>query len=307
MRIIRFIINFFQFHRTDWTAVVLCFIVAAIFWVFNTLGKDYAANLTFPLAWNFDARRYAPAGELPQSITLNVTGKGWELLRRQAGLRSSAITLPLERPTEVRKLATASIEPLLASQLANLAINYPVTDTLRLRIEPREKKKIKVSVSARSIAFRGNLGRVSQVVTLPDSVEAEGPASLVRACPDSVLLELPAVRVTENYREQHTLSWPNPLLTLRPAQVTVLFEVAGMQDVMLRVPVLSPLGKRVADSVTCHLWVPDKWREAGSEATRNFFAELPPGRAGATVLPLLRGLPDFVTVIRVDSVKLKTF
>jgi len=307
MRVFKFLITLFQFNRTNWTAVFLCGLIAAVFWLFNTLAKEYATNVAFPLSFDYDTERYVPAEELPRAVTLNVTGKGWELLRRQSGLRANEIILPLERPAETGKLATTALLAVMASQLNHLTINFAVTDTLRFRLEPREQRKLKISVSARALAFRGSLGRVSRIVVLPDSAEANGPASLLRALPDSVTLELPPRRVTENYREQHLIALRDqPHINFRPTQVTVLFEVAEMQNMTLRLPLRRKGQPPGTDSVACQMWVPAKWKENGSEVTRTFYAEVPATITG-TVQPEVRGIPDFVTIIRVDSVNRKTF
>jgi hypothetical protein len=301
MRFVKFVVNLFQFNRTNWRAVVLCFLAAALFWVFNALSKPYAANIAFPLQISFDAERYAPASELPTRLTMNVSGNGWDLLRKQLGMRMPLLTVPIDRPTETRKLATASLLPVLASQLGGLTINFPVTDSIRFQIEARDRHRFKVAVVADKVAFRGNLGRVSQIVVLPDSVEVEGPTSLLHALPDSLVVSLPATRITENYRERHEVDLPSEgLLTIRPETVEVLFEVAEMRDITLRIP-FRPARQ---DSAVCQLWVPAKWVETLPEVTSQFYATLP--ASTRKMLPTLHGLPDLVTVIRVDSVFLPT-
>jgi hypothetical protein len=302
MRLIKFVVNLFQFQRTNWRAVFLCFLAAALFWLFNTLSRPYAVNIAFPLQLSFDAERYAPASELPTQLTINVSGNGWDLLRHQLGMRIPQLTVPVERPAETRKLATSNLLPILANQLGGLTINFPVTDSIRFHIEARDRHRFKVAVVAEKLTFRGNLGRVSQIVALPDSIDIEGPTSLLHNLPDTILLVLPAKRVNENYRERLDIRLPNEsLLVAQPPSVEVLFEVAEMRDITLRVP-LRPAHATLPDSVSCQLWVPGNWLETLPEMTRLFYAELPVGSASEKVLPKLRGLPDLVTVIRVDSV-----
>lgn len=304
MRFLKFVVNLFQFNRTNWRAVVLCFFAATLFWIFNALSKPYSANLVFPLQITYDAERYAPAAELPTRLTMNVSGNGWDLLRRQLGMRMPQVTIPVDRPTETRRIATASLLPVLANQLGGLTINYPVTDSIRFHLEPRGRQRFKVAVVKEKLTFRGNLGRVSQVVVLPDSIDIEGPSSLLRNLPDSVFVVLPAKRITENYRERHTINVPRQnLLHVQPQTVEVLFEVAAMRDVTLRVPVLQNQSG-LPDSVSCQLWVPARWVETLPEVTRTFYAVVPTQTYAGKYLPRVEGLPDVVTVIRVDSVRL---
>lgn len=301
MRLVRFLVNLFQFQRTNWRAALLCFLAASLFWAFNALSKSYATNIVFPLHLSYDSSRYAPAAELPDRLTMNVSGKGWELLRKQLGMRMPLITVALERPAEIRGVPTATLLPVLASQVGALTINFPVTDSIRFQLETRTRQRFRVKVNPAKLSFRGNLGRVSQVVVLPDSVDVEGPASLVRALPDTVEVVLPADRISENYREQLEVQLPGgALLSVYPAAVEVMFDVAEMRDITLRVPVKDP-GHSQPDSVECQLWVPARWQDMMPDVTRGIYAEVPAATAGNT-LPRLRGLSDVVTIIRVDSV-----
>ena len=74
---------------------------------------------------------------LPPVIVVNVTGNGWDLFRKNVGVKVPNIALTLERPVEIRKIVASTLSPVIASQIGALQVNYIVSDTLRLKIEPK--------------------------------------------------------------------------------------------------------------------------------------------------------------------------
>ena len=153
MNFLRAISNLLRFDRTNWKALALCLFAAAIFWIFNALNKSYATNLRFPLQFEFDNTKYIPVEPLPATLTMNVSGNGWELFRKSLGLKVPSISLPLERPVDTRKIVAGTLAPIVASQIGALQVNYIVSDTLRLKIEPKILRKIKLVADLGGVTF----------------------------------------------------------------------------------------------------------------------------------------------------------
>src|SRR4029077_6098996 len=117
------------------------------------------------------------------------------------GIKVPKISLTFERPTDARKIPASTLSPMAATQIGSLHLNFIVTDTLRLKIEPKVSRKIRLTASVKNVAFRKNLGRTGRVVILPDSVELLGPKSLIENMSDSILLNVTGSRVNANFRE----------------------------------------------------------------------------------------------------------
>src|ERR1041385_7106496 len=130
MKFVRIIFNLLRFDRANWKAVILCIFAAVTFWIFNSFNKEYSTNLRFPILFEFDGERYLPSAHFPKTITLNVTGIGWDLIRKQVGLKVPQMIIRLDRPAETKKVVAASLVPILAPQIGNLKINFVATDTL---------------------------------------------------------------------------------------------------------------------------------------------------------------------------------
>lgn len=316
MKIIRIISNLFRFNRTNWKAVALCFLTALVFWLFNALNKNHTTNISFPLQFEYDHERYVPV-QLPQRVRLNVSGIGWDLLRKSVGVKLPALSIPLERPTEVHKIVASTLPSVLGPQLGALQINYVVNDTLFVQIDPRDSHAFKLVADLRNVSFEPGFGRISPVVILPDSVILEGPRSVLHKLADSIVLSLPKRNLDENFREEIEVSIPDDdLLKRNPPVVEVQFEVGEVQELpwKLKLELLnkSP-GLRVEgveDSVRCRIRVPRNQGMAiltqtpGARALVDV-SGMPKGER--MVVPKAEGLSQLVQVLSMDTVKFKIY
>ena len=316
MNLFRAISNLLRFDRTNWKALALCFFAAAIFWIFNALNKSYSTNVSFPLQFEFDNAKFIPVDPLPATLVLNVTGNGWELLRKSLGLKVPNILLSLERPVETRKIVASTLSPVVASQVGSLTLNFIVADTLRLKIEPRQSRKIKLVADLSNVTFKKNFGRISPVVMLPDSIVLEGPKSMVENLRDTLKVKIIASRISNSYRESVEVTIPDGNLIKRNPPVSeVMFDVGPMEEmgrmVKLKLPKL-PLATEVdRDSVQCVFQFPQKERNRflSDIATATATITLVGIKKGETksVLPEILGVPVYAELLHADSVKMKKY
>lgn len=316
MNFLRAISNILRFDRTNWKALTLCFITAAIFWIFNALNKNYATNLRFPLQFEFDNSKYIAVEPLPGTLMLNVSGNGWEIFRKSLGVKVPSISMALERPVDIRKIVASTLSPIVASQIGALQVNYIVTDTLRLKIEPKAKRKIKLLAKLKDVSYKKNFGRTSPVVILPDSVSLEGPKSIIEGLSDTILLNVKASRINSNFRESVEVPLHNnDLVSRNPPLAEVMFEVGPMEEftraVKLKMP-KAPWGTEIeGDSVHSTFLVPQKEHERFlSDAAKLYvtfdLGEIPRG-VTKTFLPSMYGLPSYAILVHIDSVKVKKY
>lgn len=295
----------------------MCLLTALVFWFFNALNKDYSTNLRFAVNFQFDQERYVPVEPLPKAVFMNVSGNGWDLLRKSLGVNLPDMNISLERPTEVKKIVGSTLPALLAGQLGNLQINHVVTDTLYLSLDPREKRRIKVAVDPANFAFASGFGRLSPIVVLPDSISLEGPKSVLDQLPDSVLLELNEEEIKSDFREEVEVKvWREDLLKRTPESVEVIFEVVEWIDVnkTVRLVVENVPGNArlnlVKDSVQCLIQVPRNQLEDFNEAMGQQVAVLDlkgVKKGEKRLLPRIQGLPVNTRLIQVDSVSVKLY
>jgi len=81
--------------------VVLCIVAATTFWVLNALNKDnYSTIVDYPIQWKFDEENYVAVKALPKNIQIQITGNGWDLLRKYFNISSTPYSIQLDSPAE---------------------------------------------------------------------------------------------------------------------------------------------------------------------------------------------------------------
>jgi hypothetical protein len=307
------VINFFRFDKTNWRAVVLCLIAATVFWFFNALNKEHTATISYPVQFQYNAGAFIPAKSLPNKVLLNITGSGWDLLRKSLGYKTFPIQIQVDRPTEIKKIPPAAVLALAAAQLGQTRINHVASDTLMLAIEPRKSKKVKLTISRSQLRFELGFGLSSPVVILPNSIVVEGPASVITKVPDSILLPFPPGRISSNVKEEIEISPDVETVTMTPTSATVMFEVSELTDVSKKIKVVVlpavPFRHQVSDdSIIVKLRMPANLR-SGSD-TIGLFAiiDLRELEAGVTkTVPAVKGLPPFAEIIFADSITVRKY
>ena len=283
--------------------------------MFNALNKNYATNVNVPLQFEFDSKKFVAVDPLPATIALNVSGNGWELLRKSLGVKVPAITMPIERPLETRKIVASTLAPIVASQLGTLKVNYIVTDTLRLKIESTATRKIKLQVDLKSISFKKGFGRISPVLIMPDSVTLDGPKSFIDNLSDTLLLKVNATRVSSNLKENVEVIINNNLVSRNPPVAEVIFEVGNVEEVTRFVKLITPKvpwGTEIADdSVRCIFSVPQKFHKRFLSENITLFLSLENKTISKgetkSFLPSLKNLPDYAEIVHIDSVRIKKY
>jgi hypothetical protein len=311
MSFVTSIFNFLRFNRKNWKAVVLCVFAATVFWFFNALNKTYTTNISFPLQFEYNVDNYTAVRPLPDVVRLNVTGMGWDLFRRSVGVKVPPLLITLERPSEIKKIVSSPA--LFANQLERLEINFVLTDTLHLALEPKSKRWITLRLNAPSILFRRGYGLVSEASIFPDSVFIEGPWKLIRSISEPVYLKLDQRNIDENFMEDVEVKFLNDELIKRdPPTVSIHFEVdelVEMQDSIELSLVNIPPGARPLiglKSIPCTLAIPKKQMSAFSIDSLRAEIDLKDFPKGQRkVLPKIQGLPPFSRVLALDSISVK--
>ena len=314
MNILNGIVNLFRFDKTNWKAVALCLVAATVFWFFNALNKEHTATISFPIEFQYDQTVFIPAKALPQNILLNITGSGWDLLRKSLGFKTTPLLVTLGRPVETLKIPPATILPIAAAQLGETRINHVASDTLFVSIEPRKTKKIKLVTNTKQLRFKEGFGISSTIVILPDSVLAEGPSGTLTKIPDSIQLEFPSIIISENTKEELDISPPKEMITLSPNTAIVMFEVSKQETFRKKVKVVvlpsPPFRSQVMeDSVFVTFRMPSKLKNEMVKSA-GLFAVINPrvAKPGITkIIPSIKGIPPFADVVLIDSVVVKKY
>lgn len=307
MNVLKAIVNLFRFDRTNWRAALLCLLTAVVFWLFNALNKKYSTNIKFPIRFEYDEASFSPIENLPHQVNVNVNGTGWELFRDFVGFKLPELIIPLERPTEVKKIVAASLTPMLAPQLGKLQINYIVTDTLKIQIDETDTHRFRLYADLTNINFEKDFGRTSPVVILPDSVELSGPKSVLHNLPDSIGLTIAANQLDQNFEDDIEISVGSSYIKRNPPLANVIFEVGAVREMKCAVKLLVKNPQVLSstswpDSVACTFSVPVKRLEEFGRS-KNEMRLLLDGKNKLNT-PKLLNSPTFIELIKMDSIKI---
>ena len=307
------IFNILRFNKKNWKAVVLCIFAATVFWFFNALNKNASTTISFPLTFDYDHEKYLPLRPLPQSVRINVTGIGWNLFRRSVGVKIPPLVIPLDRPTEVKKIVGSTLPALFANQLGDFQINFVITDTLRISIEQRGERKVQLKLDVPPAFFREGYTLVSPIQIVPDSVFIEGPLNLISSLSVPLLLNIQQRNIDENFREAVEVNvLEGAIIKRNPSTVDVSFQVDKLVEKVdsIRLEVINspknswPFIER--KKVPCTVAVPQTMLNFYNTDSIRAVVDLGNFKKGqGKILPSLEGLPPYTKVIELDSVFIK--
>lgn len=314
MNILVGIINLFRFDKTNWKAVALCLMAATVFWFFNALNKEHTATISFPVEFSYDQAGFISVKPLPANVLLNITGSGWDLLRKSLGFKVVPLLIALETPNETHKISPTTINTLASKQFGQTKVNHTASDTLQLSIEAKKKRKIKLYINPSHIRFELGFGISSPLIITPDSVLIEGPASIIAQISDSLLLPFPQGRTANNINlELEIVSDLSPIL-LSHSSAKVWFEVSELTDIKKKIKVIvvpsPPFQHQVStDSILVTLRLPINRKHEIANALGLFaVVDLQTIEPGVTkILPSIKGLSSFSEIIASDSVTIRKY
>lgn len=214
--------------KESWRVVLLCLLAGTTFWVLNALNKNYNTKINYPINFLIDnADSLVIVEELPEKIEIDVSGGGWNLLRKTYWFNINPINIPLNNPTQVKYVLGTSLVPLIAEQVSEVSLNYVVTDTLFIAIEKRITKKVPVIVDSARVDVNPPFRMVSNISIEPDSIIFVGPTSLISRVQDSVVLALPT-NISSDFSQEVSINVPkSELIEYSPDVVSVSFDVAS--------------------------------------------------------------------------------
>jgi hypothetical protein len=203
----------------------------------NALNKTYTnVRTTYPLAFVYDEQKYMPLKPLPEEVEINVSGKGWKLLRKSLMLDVRPAEIYIRTVPRNDFLTGQALRPHVAGVLDGLQLNFIFTDTISFKFDRRIRRKIPVEVDSAAIVTAPNAFIASQVLVTPDTVLFDGPASIVGKLPSPYLVKLPVENVDRSFKRFLPIEYPHKsLVKASISDVEVSFAVSPLtwQEVLV--------------------------------------------------------------------------
>ena len=293
--------------------VVLCLLAATTFWLLNALNKRYTTKISYPIEFLVDnPDTVIVVKELPSKVEIDVSGGGWNLLRRTLWFNVNPLAIPLNNPTEVKHIPGSSLVPLISEQLSDISLNYVITDTLKIDIEAKMLKSAHLRIDSASINLAPSFRIMSEIAINPDTVTFVGPSSLISQLPDTVYLTLPDI-IASDYNENININGvESNLIHHAPQEVNVRFEVASFlrqTTVVDVVPMNFPADSSLVlldIKVEVIYSVQEEMAGAIEEEDFKIWADFNQfDQTDSTVTPILDSIPDFILELKINPDKLR--
>lgn len=213
--------------KTDYKAVIVSLFAAIIFWIMNALNKEgYSQKISFPIRITYDDSLYIPTQPLPEKIAVNVSGNGWDLLRKSLSLYKTPIQYAITKPLKTKFLNTGMLTDSIEEYIQDVKVNYVVADRFELEFERKVQKDFTLKVDSLHIPLKEHYV-VSSVINLnPKMVMIEGPESILKAMDSTIYIKIPGKKIKDNFDEEIGLPFAkNSMLKVSKKKVNVSFEV----------------------------------------------------------------------------------
>jgi hypothetical protein len=209
--------------------VVLCIAAATTFWVLNALNKDnYSTIVDYPIQWEFDEKNYIPVKPLPKSIQIQISGNGWDLLRKYFNISTNAYPILINSPAEKTYLLTADIKRSLGEFITPTLLQNVLGDTIPYQIDRIVTKTLIPVLDSTGYTLEKNSILEGNVTFSPNKLEMTGPSSIVEGYEGKFPVILNAQKIAKNFSGKVPLEIQEDLanlVQLKQTEIQVAFSI----------------------------------------------------------------------------------
>ena len=209
--------------------VVLCVAAATTFWVLNALNKDnYSTIVDYPVQWEYDQKNFIPVKSLPNSIQIEISGNGWDLLRKYFKIGGTPYLIQLNSPAEKKYLLTADLKRSLGEFITPTQLQNVIGDTIHYQIDRIVTKTLRPVLDTLGYSLDKNIALEGKVNFIPDQLEITGPSSVLEAFDGKYPVALNATKINSDYSGKVSLTVDESLtklVQLKQKEIQVSFSV----------------------------------------------------------------------------------
>jgi hypothetical protein len=214
--------------------VVFCILAATTFWILNALNKDnYSTIVDYPIEWEFDTEKFYPVKALPNTVQIQISGNGWDLLRKYFNLNEPAYRINLADPSEMEHILTSNLKRPLGEFLTPTQLIGFLEDTIDFKIDRIETKSVKPYLDSASYSLAKNAIIEGPIVLEPKELKITGPASVVKSFEGKFPIYLNQNRIDQDFSLEIPLTLENELaetIRLNTNKVRVSFTVVQFME-----------------------------------------------------------------------------
>jgi hypothetical protein len=298
--------------------VVLCILAATTFWILNALNKDnYSTIVDYPIEWEFDTEKYYPVKALPSSIQIQISGNGWDLLRKYFNLNEPPYRINLADPSEMEHILTSDLKRPMGDFLTPTQLIGFLEDTIIFEIDRIETRTVTLFLDSASFTLAKNAVIEGPIILEPKNLKITGPSSIVRSFKGEFPVYLNQNRIDQDFNFEIPLMLENELtekIRMSTEMVRVSFTVVRFMEGNKRLKVKKlnfPKSVTIEnENLTPVMTYLVDERRVNELKDIEFEAILDYGkrnRADSTLIIRVKPTPEFIKEINVspESIKLK--
>ncbi len=306
-------VQFFPSNKEKLKVVALCLLAATTFWFFSALNKpDYTTRIQYPLNFNYNQDSTYILSALPENVLIEVSGGGWNLLRKTLLFDTPPLEVDLEDPIGTKFITGQSLSQQIIDRLGDVRLDYVVTDTLYFNIDKATEKEVVITIDSSAIMLGDSYQLISPVRVSAEKALLKGPKTVLDSVEDTLLIRLPEEEINNNYQQTIPLKYTaSNLVSVSPVEIEVQFNVAPFDQLTRSVEVtmvdfpedsslqLSP------NRVDVIFWIQNKYLDLIEDVNFEVVANLRTlNDSDSTLTPVLKTYPEFVKNIAISPSKL---
>ncbi len=209
--------------------VVLCVAAATTFWILNALNKDnYTTVVDYPIEWEFDQENFVAVKPLPKSVQIQISGNGWDLLRKHFKLNEPPFIITLAEPSGRDFILTSDLRRPLGEFITPTLLESLLEDSINFQIDKIETRRVSPILDSTGFTLAKNVEIEGKVSFSPDKLTLTGPTSLLDQYKEGFPVILKENKIGDNFSSQVPVSIPKnlaALIQLQEESVQVSFSV----------------------------------------------------------------------------------
>lgn len=211
--------------------VVLCVAAATTFWILNALNKDdYTTIVDFPVEFEYNRENYMAVKDLPKTVEIEISGNGWDLLRKYFNINNTPYTIELENPSSQSYMMTADLKRGLSEFLSPTQLVSMVQDSLDFEIDKIQTIRLTPVLDSLSYTLGKNYRMLDKPTFDPNQITVKGPSSLLEVLEGKYPVKLNESRIEQDMSKEVNLEVPKEyqgLFTIEESSVVVTLDVVG--------------------------------------------------------------------------------
>ncbi len=298
--------------QKQWKVIAMCILGATTIWFFTALNKNYTTTINYPLSIDYRGKDSLIAvAEVPSQVRLNVSGGGWNLFRKSIGIGVEPLEYQLNNPTETRFLLGSSMVSAINDQVKTLSLNRVITDTLHFHIEHKTAKTLILALDRDTVSTASDHTIVGDIIITPDTVQVEGPVSIISGLKDTIYLGLEQTQIDENYQDRVSIPHTETNLTWSTDIAEISFQVdplvAVEREVNVR-PVNFPEGYFLdpdQQQINTRYQVPSSLKDSLLAVVIELWADFNQLQPDSTIAPRVKADHPYILNITLDPAQVE--